>query len=322
VPRFSLIVPVYNSQAFIERCIDSIKRQNVDLFELIIVNDGSTDASLFYLESSLRDCQFQYKIINRCNEGVSAARNVGIDLSKGDYLVFLDSDDWLEKGYFDALDRILRDDIDGVCLGHYIDFGSYKKKVTPKFKMVGQLDSDVAFDGFLLGDIDNCPWNKVFRRELYFEHNIKFPLGLTVAEDAVVTAHCLVHAKSVLISHEAYVHYMQDTLGVTKTEFTLKKVRDVFAATEIIQSFCSQQKKKYFSLYVFMQLSPYFLMMGNRGKIANEEFGFFLRSHENLKLRDLPGLKWKVIYISVALWNSSFLFGGISFFYRLVRRGR
>ena len=90
-PKFSIIVPVYNTEKYLKRCLDSIKSQSFKDYEVIIVNDGSTDNSSDIIS------KYPYKIINQENLGLSRARNNGVKEASGDYLIFLDSDDYIEK---------------------------------------------------------------------------------------------------------------------------------------------------------------------------------------------------------------------------------
>lgn len=95
-PLISIIVPVYNVEKYIGRCINSILSQSYDNYELILIDDGSSDSSLNICKSFVSD---NVVVISQSNEGVSSARNRGIDIAKGDFISFIDGDDWVEEDY-------------------------------------------------------------------------------------------------------------------------------------------------------------------------------------------------------------------------------
>ena len=103
--KFSIIVPAYNVESYIDRCLKAIKSQEYKDYEVIIVNDGSTDNSVKIIEKYLSDKRF--KLINQDNKGLSAARNSGIKKAIGDYLIFIDSDDYISDDLLIKLDKIL-----------------------------------------------------------------------------------------------------------------------------------------------------------------------------------------------------------------------
>ena len=117
----SIIIPIYNNEKFISRCLDSIINQTYKKIEIIIVNDGSTDKSLDVI-SKYEKKDNRIKVINKKNEGVSIARNIGIESSKGDYITFVDADDWLE---LDAIEKlyieITEKNVDVVRGNYYIN---------------------------------------------------------------------------------------------------------------------------------------------------------------------------------------------------------
>ena len=107
-PIISIIVPVYNVEEYLQRCIDSILNQRFKDFELILINDGSTDNSLkICKEYSLSDSRV--KVINKENGGLSSARNAGINIAKGKYIGFVDSDDWINEEMYQTLYNLLQE---------------------------------------------------------------------------------------------------------------------------------------------------------------------------------------------------------------------
>ena len=113
--RFSIIIPVYNVEPYLKECLDSVHNQTYSDWEAVCVNDGSTDGSLSILENYARHDN-RFKVISQPNSGLSAARNTGINATQGDYILFLDSDDWLESNTLEILHNNL-DGEDLICFG-------------------------------------------------------------------------------------------------------------------------------------------------------------------------------------------------------------
>ena len=119
--KISIIIPAYNVEAYIEKCINSVINQTYDDIEVIIINDGSTDNTAEIIEKYSK-IDNRIKIVNKYNSGVSDSRNVGIEMFTGDYVFFLDSDDWVEKDYIiKAVDVLEKNNIDILFNGWVID---------------------------------------------------------------------------------------------------------------------------------------------------------------------------------------------------------
>ena len=131
MPLISIIVPVYNVESYLKRCIESILNQTFRDFELILVNDGSTDNSeIICKEYALKDERIKY--FYQRNKGVSEARNKGIDNSSGEYIQFIDSDDYVDENFLEiVVNRFKRDNSDIVFIGFYNEYNNgeiYKSK--------------------------------------------------------------------------------------------------------------------------------------------------------------------------------------------------
>ena len=122
-PIISVIIPIYNVEEFLPKCIDSVLNQTLKNVEIILVDDGSTDnSSIICDEYALLDNRIT--VIHKKNEGLSASRNIGIDVAKGNYLAFVDSDDWIEESMFEIMyNTIVTNDADMVVCNYYEDYG-------------------------------------------------------------------------------------------------------------------------------------------------------------------------------------------------------
>ena len=175
--KVSVIIPVYNAEKTLVRCLDSVLNQDYDNFELLLIDDGSKDSSLAICNNyAQRDNKV--RVFSKSNGGVSSARNIGIDNAKGEWITFIDSDDFIEADYFKELDSVTQD----------IAFHSFKKISNDVY--VQQLDVLFSFSELSLKEIIQqyngnpllrAPWGKFFKRS--FIDNIRFPEDMKVGED-------------------------------------------------------------------------------------------------------------------------------------------
>ncbi|MCH5174296.1 MAG: glycosyltransferase [Prevotellaceae bacterium] len=205
----SIIVPVYNAEEFITTTIENLLAQNVDK-EIILVNDGSTDGSLQILKEfeGLYDC---VRVIDKPNGGVSSARNKGIEAAKGDFLMFVDSDDLLEDGTLQQVQQNFSDEIDIVFYsykhvaadGHVISAISYMP--TGKYS-VQEWTADTL--RFIYTFIVGCIGTFVCRTSIIRENNISFNERIDHYEDIAFGYEILSHIKTLYYINEPYYWYM------------------------------------------------------------------------------------------------------------------
>lgn len=147
----SIIVPIYNKEDYLPQCLDSIINQSYTNFEVLLVNDGSTDSSgIICQEYAERDSRFRY--IEKENGGVSSARNLGLERSEGAYITFIDSDDWVEFNYLEVLYNALRENNADVAISSYKSYyldGKFYLRVyssqEEEFLRIGKRNRDVFF---------------------------------------------------------------------------------------------------------------------------------------------------------------------------------
>ena len=182
--KYSVIIPAYNAEKTIERCLRSLVTQEYPDAEIILINDGSTDRS-GELCQEFADRYDQIRYIAKENGGVSAARNTGLDVAQGEYVLFADSDDYVSSDYFTALDTI-SDVWDYVMFSYYVVNGDQMQEriLTDSFSSDTQ-DYFVKLCDFICRKKMNCPWSKRFRREIIQTNHIRFHEQLSVGEDAL-----------------------------------------------------------------------------------------------------------------------------------------
>ncbi len=207
-PLISLIIPCYNAERSLEKCLDSVTQQSYSHLEIIIVDDGSTDnSSKIYVEFQRRDERI--KIFHQNNSGVSKARNKGVKAATGDYICFVDSDDWVEPDYCAELYRLLLDENADISI---IEASYEDEKGNVVFHK--PISEEKVFDGkralaILLEDdvIQSHPWGKLYRSSFF--KNVNFPENLKCFEDYSTLFRVFDKAMKVVRSNKKLYHYIQ-----------------------------------------------------------------------------------------------------------------
>ncbi|OUP08698.1 glycosyltransferase [Collinsella sp. An2] len=213
-PKVSIIVPVYNAEAHLERCIASILAQDIDDFELILVDDGSTDASGTICDIAARDDE-RVRVIHQDNAGVSVARNVALDIARGTYLQFVDADDWIVAEASRLMVRAAEETGADMVI---TDFFRIVDKLASR---KGDIDLDRTITPEEYADfmIENPAdyyygvlWNKLFRRDVVEQHHLRMDPELSWCEDFIFNMEYIVH------THRIYplrvpVYYYVKTKG-------------------------------------------------------------------------------------------------------------
>lgn len=221
-PQITVVVPVYNIERYLDRCITSILNQSFTDFELILVDDGSKDKSSQICDSyALQDCRVS--VIHKPNGGVSSARNRGIDEAKGNYICFVDSDDWLEPTY---LQNFMDTDpgMYGVVLqSFYYDYEESNKSVPhilpeKQIEKASELEyileyTDGVHNGFL--------WHRLFHADIIKEYGIRYPENVSFAEDGIFFLNYISHIDKYYISSKAGYHYFIRSNSLTSKGKTL-----------------------------------------------------------------------------------------------------
>lgn len=205
-PELSIIVPIYNSaNRGLAQCIDAILKQNYSDFELILVNDGSTDDSLKICETA-KSIDDRVVIINKANQGVSAARNDGIDIARGQYVTFIDSDDVMVPGYLHEL-MTLAGTSDLVVCGVVQCFSNGSQRLWPVPTGDRMLTRSQDFHELIQSRLIFGPCNKIFQLSLIRKHNIRFPNDIDYGEDRVFCYNYLKFCKTYVGTPATFYNY-------------------------------------------------------------------------------------------------------------------
>lgn len=242
-PLLSIIVPVYNSEKYLKKCLNSIVYQTYTNIEIICVNDGSTDESSKIIEE-FKSKDKRIKVINQENRGLAEARNTGIKNIKGEFVAFLDSDDWLQEDFYKLLiSRICQDNSD-IAVGetHYY----YDDKIS-KNEWVNYYN--FKNDKLIIKNVEDkqnliysCAcWNKVYRTSLIKDNDLWFPKGLYI-EDVPFTFTAICLSKKVSLVHNAILYYRQHNESIMSKIFSFQRIFDIFEIYKICDKLLDSMK--------------------------------------------------------------------------------
>lgn len=219
MPKVSIVVPMYNASAKITRCVDSLRNQSFSDIEVILIDDGSTDDGI-YLCQNMAEIDSRIHVYHQENAGVSAARNTGIEKATGDWLMFVDADDWVEPDAVHQMVQLVESEgLDvGVC-SFYNEFVSSSSVV--KLNNETFLISDVLMEygkKYRFETILCTIWNKIYRREIITAHGIRFERSIKLGEDFIFNAHFFQYVQTLKATEAVLYHYdcTSENSGVKK----------------------------------------------------------------------------------------------------------
>jgi len=235
----SVIIPVYNVKKYLNRCLDSIINQTYDNIEIILINDGSTDTSreVCHLYSK-KDKRI--KVIDKINGGLSDARNCGLRRAVGEYVVFVDSDDFVDLNYIKNLYiTASKNNADIVACGYSEIYENkkmpekyIKKLVNSKMLIMDNLDA--MRDFFSTSSIANVvTWNKIYKISIFKNNNIKFPVG-KIHEDNFTTYKLYYYANKIIYIDQPLYFYLRRADSIMGKGFSKKSFNMVEAADEAL----------------------------------------------------------------------------------------
>ena len=205
----SIIIPVYNAEKYINECLLSLSDFSDSEIEIIVINDGSTDGTA----AVVRECiakNSHISLFSVPNGGVSKARNLGINYSKGKYIMFLDADDYLLSNAFQDVIKALQNDYDFSAFSRVI-VDNKGNKTESNFPFKGKICNDKKIiDRYMFTDsLFNECWGKLYKKSIITEYNIQFPVGIPIGEDAMFVMEYYSHCNSVTTYNIPLVAYRE-----------------------------------------------------------------------------------------------------------------
>ena len=229
--KLSIIVPVYNTEAYVAKCLDSLIEPDLCVYDIIAVNDGSTDSSGEVVRRYGERYPDLVKVVDTPNGGLSHARNVGIEASEADYLLFIDSDDYVSDRAVCEILQVLEQDMD-IAVFDFVHVNE-SGEVTAAFDGSGRTEAFTLeeYPEFLF-----CPHNavnKIWKRSLFTEHGIRFAEGLWY-EDLATSPKLYPLAQRILPVHQAWYRYLQRQGSITNNRSTARNDEMITVAKLVI----------------------------------------------------------------------------------------
>lgn len=289
-PQISIIVPVYNSSKYLDRCIQSILSQSFTDFEILLINDGSTDNSgVICKKYACQDSRI--KFYDKINEGVSATRQFGIDHSTGVYSTQIDSDDWIDKHYLkDMYETAIKTNADLV-------YAPFIKEYPHRSEKVSMYKTNNA-ENFLKGILKAQAWgslcNKLLKIDIIKENQIKFPTQIKMWEDLVFICKYLLFSKRIIYCKKNFYHYTQyNNNSLCSSIYSYDVVKHTLAAVTDLQNFYkknnSYQKFK-FSLNILKLFSKQRLLFDRHYR----NIGLWINSFPESNIYIIPFLYYAI----------------------------
>ncbi len=279
--KFSIIIPVYNAEKTILRCLSSVQRQSYADWEVLAVDDGSTDASLQLLEKAAAE-DARIKVVHQKNGGTSKARNLGLELASGDYVLFLDNDDYwpTEYGLQEISDLLDESHADVLNFDSAFDTDWEKNhRLISNFdreKVLGKAAEEALNNMAKERKIFRAVWSKAISLSLIRKANIRFPEGKR-NEDTMFTADLIINAKSYDWYNKCFYIWVKN--GESQS-FSRPKTRDMRDLLDIISEKINSEEKenpKFYPLYEYFAY-PYIVLLGQLQATA------FLGNKESKKM--------------------------------------
>jgi glycosyltransferase involved in cell wall biosynthesis len=247
-PFFSIIIPVYNDEKNFPRCLDSILSQAYGDFELLLIDDGSTDNSHAICDEYVKKDR-RIRVFHKKNEGISKTRQFGLDNAIGDYTIFVDSDDWVEAQLLAEVGQNLKKNNADII---FMDF--VEENAAGKERHICQIpsaaDTATVLNLVLEGKLFSCLWNVIIKRNLYIQNDIAFSDGINYGEDTLFILELLLNSPSIGYLPGAYYHH-----SYNHNSFTRKS-----------------RKQRYAERVNFLNALPFLLEKYNRGNLTEHNF--------------------------------------------------
>lgn len=312
IPTLSIIVPVYNVEMYLKRCLDSLVKQTLRNIQIILVDDGSTDASLMILEEFAEKYPNLFKVYTKQNGGLSDARNFGLEFVKSKYLGFIDSDDFIEPAMFETMyKKAIDEDADIVVCDVKVEFENSSKN----YIMKGLVEkSDNIQKNAILSPL--FAWNKIYRTDFFMSSHFTYPKNLWY-EDIPVTIPLFSMTKKISYVPQALIHYWQRWSSIMGSKNS-KKLMDIFEIIGLTKEHLKQinqytefklemeyvtiEQLLLFGAFRFYQSESRQTLMENAFKIIHHDYPKwknntyirFLPFHYQLYLKYLDNNTWKI----------------------------
>ena len=241
-PLVTVIIPIYNVGKFISKCVESVLHQTHDNLELILVDDGSPDDAGAVCDK-YAETDKRIKVVHKENGGVSSARNAGLDIATGDYIIFIDGDDWVDIDHVEYLLHLCRSNDVSMSMSYGIHTADQNTgtDIEDRQQIVNGVDvaADLLYHKTIIGS-----YNKLFKRGLIRDNNVRFNEDLFIGEGFNFIVMCSQLSDKVATGNRKTYHYRLDNEESAMTKFNIDKIRNNDKALDAIQrDFMAQSRE-------------------------------------------------------------------------------
>lgn len=300
----SIIVPVYNAEKYLDRCLTNLVGQTYKDIEIILINDGSKDKSL-EIGQKWAQKDARIRIIDQVNSGVSAARNAGIKAAKGEYIMFCDADDWYELNFCEKACKEI-ENCDCAIFNYYTVSCSTKQIVAQYYNGIIDIrnSKDKLFELRQKGGILLPVWNKIYRREVML--GLEFPLDIYMGEDWIYNMNYIENCNKIkIINTPTYNYYISNSNAATK-KFAFDQFEKLVNLTEAENVFFKDVK----NYNKNNEIAVHLITVLKRLKYSSKsKYDFKIEAKKlfntekvkKIKLNNFVGAKRKIFYLLVKL---------------------
>ena len=214
-PLISVIIPVYNTGAYLSRCVQSVIAQTLTDWELTLIDDGS-EADTARLCDELAQSDTRINVVHKKNEGVSIARNLGLSLAKGDFISFIDSDDWVEPTFLVEMSKAMTDEVDIVIIDSTTIYSNGRTEPDEIETLKSGISSKAELTPNVLINTAGAPWRCLHRKSIIDAHHLEFPAGMKFSEDRIFNIRAMGCSRAVnYLKRPLYCRYMREGSAVS-----------------------------------------------------------------------------------------------------------
>lgn len=315
-PLISVIVPVYKAEKFLPKCIDSILSQTYTNFELLLIDDGSPDNSgKICDEYASKDSRV--RVFHKQNGGVSSARNLGLREARGEWISWVDADDWIEQNMLELVINQIQYGADLVIFNFYmvkdssVEIYEYKFNDAPKQEFIKKY----------INDIWTVLWTIFAKKELYLDNRIYFSEDISFWEDFEVATKILFFSKKIIYLNETLYYYNRSNQNSILENLSYKQIKEQYRATLYLIDFFSEKKSE----KIFMQELSWRILRSKQLLVLDyntwpEFYSIYPQSHEYILNCPFLNKKIKIIMWCMTHYRLKFISKGIIFMRKVLNR--
>ena len=290
MPKISVIIPVYNIEKYLRRCLDSIVQQTFEELEIICIDDGSTD-SCPYILKEYADRDSRIRVVHKENGGLVSARKAGLRIATGAYIGYVDGDDWIEHDFYEyMINDMVHYQVDMVETEHFIDAGERSSQIKSNFPY-GVHDAKELIPVMLCDqDFNECQlrpylWSKLFKKDLLDRHQMRVDEKICSGEDIAVTYPYMLDAERIYIADYAGYHYVQRPDSMTGIQSPSSQENDKALILYLKTVFDTSEN---YSGIMQKQLNQY-----TKSMLLIRQIGFFDRNSDKKRFLPFGGIEQK-----------------------------